>query len=96
MTNQQVSALLAQARPMMIKHHTSIILQCGLSASKQKFLLTLCSGVECKLPRELGACANSVYQALFPPLLNKSLGTSLVLRLIQMMLQLTKWCKTIR
>ena len=29
------------------------------------------------LPREPGACANSVYQALFPPPPHKSLGTRL-------------------
>ena len=33
--------------------------------------------LECRLPRELGACTNSVYQALFPPPLHKSLGTRL-------------------
>ena len=33
------------------------------------------------LPRELGACANSVYQALFPPPPHKSLGTRLRLSL---------------
>ena len=26
-----------------------------------------CGGVLCKLPKELGTCANSVYQAVFPP-----------------------------
>ena len=35
------------------------------------------SGVVCRLPREFGACANSVYQALFPPPPHKSLGTRL-------------------
>ena len=29
------------------------------------------------IPRELGACANSVYQALFPPPAHESLGTRL-------------------
>ena len=42
----------------------SITMQWGLSSGKQKLT---CSGVVCRLPRELGACANSVYQALFPP-----------------------------
>ena len=50
-------------------------MQRDLSAGKQK--LTVISGVVCRLLRELGACTNSVYQALFPPPPHKSLGTRL-------------------
>ena len=39
-----------------------------------------CSGVVCGLPRELGTCANSVYQALFPPPPHESLRMRLVSR----------------
>ena len=31
------------------------------------FYFSIYSRVVCRLPRELGACVNSVYQALFPP-----------------------------
>ena len=57
----------------------SITMQCGLQhAGKQKLTIILVySGVVCRLPREPGACANSVYQALFPPPPHKSLGTRL-------------------
>ena len=48
------------------------------SAGKQKLTVILVySGVVCRLPREPGTCAKSVYQALFPPPPHKSLGTRL-------------------
>ena len=52
-------------------------MQCGLSAGKQKLTVILVEQRVCRLPRELGACTNSVYQALFPPPPHKSLGMRL-------------------
>ena len=51
----------------------SITVQCGLSAGKHKLNVILV----CSLPRKLGTCANSVYQAVFPPPLHKCLGMRL-------------------
>ena len=49
----------------------SISLQCGVT-------IFLCSGVACRLPRELSACASSVHQPLFSsPPLHKSLEKGL-------------------
>ena len=60
-------------------HTGSITMQCGLQQVNQKLTIILVySGVVCRLPRELGACANGVYQAFFPPPPHKSLGPRLL------------------
>ena len=42
--------------------------------SLRRIINKQCSGVVCRLPRELGAYTNSVYQAFFPPSLHEILG----------------------